>query len=106
MGLGGLSAVLVLVFVVVVWVYGCEVVVVVEIGCSLWEELEQEWNLRARMRHLRVLVFEIGTGIEELYVGRGGGSGCELLDQRGLIKCSGLRSGPTSCSRMPWFMYC
>ena len=60
--------------------YGCEVVVVVEIGCSLWEELEQEWNLRARMHHLRVLVFEIGTGIEELYVGQGCGSGCELLD--------------------------
>lgn len=80
MGLGGLSAVLVLVLVVVVWVYECEVVVVVEIGCSLWEELEQEWNLRARMHHLRVLVFEIGTGIEELYVGQGGGSGCELLD--------------------------
>ena len=80
MGLGGLSAVLVLVFVVVVWVYGCEVVVVVEIGCSLREELEQEWNLRAHMHHLRVLVLEIGTGIEELYVGHGGGSGCELLD--------------------------
>ena len=56
------------------------VVVVVEIGCSLWEELEQEWNLRAHMHHLRVLVLEIGTGIEELYVGHGGGSGCELLD--------------------------
>lgn len=74
--------VLVLVVVVVVWVYGYEVVVVVEIGGSLWQELELEWYLRARMRRLRVLEFEIGTGIEELYVGHGGDSDseCELLD--------------------------
>lgn len=74
--------VLVLVVVVVVWVYGYEVVVVVEIGGSLWQELEVEWYLRARMHRLRVLEFEIGTGIEELYVGHGGDSDseCELLD--------------------------
>ena len=62
---------------VVVWVYGYEVVVVV-VGGSLWEELE--WYLRAHMRRLRVLEFEIGTVIEELYVDHGVDSGCELLD--------------------------